>query len=401
MMDYGPFVNLALNAPGGAGGAAGGAADNNTFKAIAIPLGTNEAGRPSHGGRNEAPPASVCFDQDLLRYSAGWVDGFMDYEGVSFHGAHGRNPSIRGTLKWATVKGPGWANPADGSFADPRTPYDPKTEVRQGPLPAEWAKFKGIYRHGDQVVLSYTVGKAEVLETPGMTGEKGNVVFTRAFTVGASDKALVLNVANVDKATARVENGVATLTDDKGVTTAAGSSSGTAKVDAKDGAIRLTIPARGEATSFTLSVWSGPADGVGAFASSLGKSQPVDLHTFAKGGEGIWKETVETKVTAGKGDGAYVVDTYEPPFKNPYAAVVRFGGMDFLPDGKSAVLSTWQGDVWKVSDISGSPETVTWRRIASGLFEPLGLKVRDGEIFVHCRDGLWRLNDLNGDGEVD
>jgi hypothetical protein len=49
-------------------------------------------------------------------------------------------------------------------------------------------------------------------------------------------------------------------------------------------------------------------------------------------------------------------------------------------------------------DLAGG---LTWQRIASGLFQPLGLKVRDGEIFVCCRDQIVKLHDLNGDGETD
>jgi hypothetical protein len=44
---------------------------------------------------------------------------------------------------------------------------------------------------------------------------------------------------------------------------------------------------------------------------------------------------------------------------------------------------------------------LTWRRIASGLFQPLGVKFRDGELFVLCRDQLAKLVDLNADGETD
>jgi hypothetical protein len=48
-----------------------------------------------------------------------------------------------------------------------------------------------------------------------------------------------------------------------------------------------------------------------------------------------------------------------------------------------------------------APAELKWRRIASGLFQPLGVKFRNGELFVTCRDQLARLVDLNGDGEVD
>jgi hypothetical protein len=387
LMDYGPFLNLALMAKG--------PGTNNTFKAVAIPLGTNAEGEPSHAGRAENPPASVCFDEDNLRYSAGWTDGFIDYEGVTFKGTHGRNPAIRGEEKWGTMKRPGWANPADGSFKDPRTDVS-------GPLPADWAKFKGIYRNGNQVILSYTVGTATVLETPGMTGSGEDVVFTRTFTIGASDRPMVMTVADVEKGQASNENNVAMLSDGaKAVAAASGNLPAQAKLEAKDGSIRLTLPPHGEPMSFTLSIWGGAKEKAGVLTSALKKGESVDLSTFTKGGPGLWKQTVETKVTLGKNDQPYTVDSYDPPFKNPYKAIIRFGGFDFLPDGKTAAVSTWSGDVWLVSDISGSPEKVTWRRIASGMFEPLGLKVRDGEIFVHCRDGLWRLKDLNGDGEID
>jgi hypothetical protein len=213
---------------------------------------------------------------------------------------------------------------------------------------------------------------------------------------------MVMNVANAEKAEAGNENKIATLSNDKGVVAAASTNlPAGATLEAKDGSIRLNLPAHGESISFTLSIWGGAKEGLSAFSASLSKMEAVDLHNFTKGGAGIWKQSVETKAVMGKDDKAYTVDTFEPPFKNPYNAIVRFGGFDFLPDGKTAAVSTWSGDVWLVSDISGAPEKVTWRRIASGLFEPLGLKVRDGEIFVHCRDGLWRLKDLNGDGEID
>ena len=44
---------------------------------------------------------------------------------------------------------------------------------------------------------------------------------------------------------------------------------------------------------------------------------------------------------------------------------------------------------------------LTWQRIASGLFQPLGVKIVDGEIYITCRDQLVILHDLNGDGETD
>ena len=47
---------------------------NDANKGIAIRLGTN---------------AAMCFDQDLLRWSAGWTGGFISTKGVTFDGSHG------------------------------------------------------------------------------------------------------------------------------------------------------------------------------------------------------------------------------------------------------------------------------------------------------------------------
>ena len=81
---------------------------------------------------------------------------------------------------------------------------------------------------------------------------------------------------------------------------------------------------------------------------------------------------------------------------------MRPGGFDFTPDGKAAIVAMWNGDVWRVDGLMAkAPATLTWRRIASGLFQPLGVKFREGELFVLCRDQLAKLVDLNADGETD
>jgi hypothetical protein len=51
--------------------------------------------------------------------------------------------------------------------------------------------------------------------------------------------------------------------------------------------------------------------------------------------------------------------------------------------------------------MAAAPAMLRWRRIATGLFQPLGVKFRGDELFILCRDQLVRLRDLNGDGETD
>ena len=81
----------------------------------------------------------------------------------------------------------------------------------------------------------------------------------------------------------------------------------------------------------------------------------------------------------------------------------RVGGMDFLPDGR-LLISTWDslGAVYALRNVAiGDTTKIEIDRIASGLSEPLGLKVVDGEIFVLQKHELTQLIDHDGDDIAD
>jgi hypothetical protein len=101
----------------------------------------------------------------------------------------------------------------------------------------------------------------------------------------------------------------------------------------------------------------------------------------------------------GADHGPLAVDVLTSPEPNPWLARSRFTGLDFFSDGRLAVCC-WDGDVWLVEQ---QPDRVTlsWQRIASGLFQPLGLKIVNDTIHVLCRDQLAVLHDLNADSEID
>ena len=62
---------------------------------------------------------------------------------------------------------------------------------------------------------------------------------------------------------------------------------------------------------------------------------------------------------------------------------------------------TLDGDVWMVRGLQQPNGPITWKRFASGLHEPMTLAIRDDELHVFDRNGIWRLLDTNGDGEAD
>src|SRR3954469_24577214 len=82
----------------------------------------------------------------------------------------------------------------------------------------------------------------------------------------------------------------------------------------------------------------------------------------------------------------------------------QVSGLDFLPDGR-LVVSTWEGfsktkaNVYIVSNAqTGDATKVTYKKFADNLYEPLGVKVVDGKIYVLQKDQLSLLPDANNDG---
>ena len=89
-----------------------------------------------------------------------------------------------------------------------------------------------------------------------------------------------------------------------------------------------------------------------------------------------------------------------PPTTTPGSASSASAGSTSSTTATPPICSI-SGDVWVVSGIDDKLENLKWRRYATGLFQPLGLKIVDDVVYVLGRDQITRLHDLNGDGEAD
>jgi len=156
---------------------------------------------------------------------------------------------------------------------------------------------------------------------------------------------------------------------------------------------------------FTL--WStrtsdGSTEAIAKVKHSVEIDDPAaDLTIYTHGGPPRWPQILQTKSVTTPGNGAFIVDVLSRPTNNPWLAQLRFSGLDFYEDGKSMVVTSWDGDAWRVRGIDDPEGILSWQRIASGLFQPLGVKIVDGLIYITCRDQIVILHDLNGDGETD
>jgi putative heme-binding domain-containing protein len=615
-MDYGPSLVHTYEVPGGP--------LNFAYKGIAMRLDAGPGGVSR--GRHW-----MVFDHDTLRMAAGWSgQGFIDWNGIMFNGRHAIHPKVAGQVQFANPIGPGWANPENETFSDPR--LHGRDDRLYGPLPRKWAHYKGLYHHGQQTLVTYTVGNAEVLERPGLDQQGEQPVFLRSFHIGPRDREMILQVAHLPgeknqlqvlpegevsgqavlfgdlqtredpkpaaakpfrfdggsyfqvargadfnllnkdytvyariktrsdgtifcKTTTapewiadgktlfvrggrlgfdigwvgqvssrrRVNDGkwhevamtyqaksgkVRLYVDGKAdneavlrpkakvsghvvrvgytssnfpttsffkgdieavrfyqralteaeigklrTTTAADKTlvahwlpqqvqgdqvadqSGAKRVGlvargaapvgapaggvlaaglqpqlkgskwqvADNGNLRLRIPAGKQPLRFTL--WLGQAQEKEA-ARQLATAREIEgadenLLSLTQGGPPRWNQILKTEAVVGKGKGPFAVDVLTRPAPNPWLARVRLTGFDYVPGTDQILACTWDGDVWLVGGTDDVSKGLSWRRIASGLFQPLGLKIVDGKIYVTCRDQLVILHDLNGDGETD
>jgi putative heme-binding domain-containing protein len=437
-MDYGP--NLVMTLEVGSDGT------NFAYKGNAIRL---DAGP---GGVSQGRYWMV-YDYDTLRVAAAWSgEGFCDFRGINFNDEHNIHPRIVGQVHVTNPTGPGWGRPGGGDFEDVRLVG--RDGRRYGPLPRHWAHYKGMYYHGPHTIIEYTVGDTNVLEMPGVITASTAPVFTRIFNIGPRRNDLVLQVAHHHETGAQlaVENSIVVIgrasvvnepqtaatadatisnagTDEAqfadGKTAAAnGRVSGwtVAGIDGmngdatwciKDGNLRLKIPTGQRPLRFTLWLANvSQPDDVKPLADSIVIDQPsLDLAPLTKGGPARWPQVLTTDVVMGEDGGPFAVDVLTHPADNPWFCRLRLTGFDFTPDGNQAVVSEWDGSIWLVSGLKQLPDNTaaargrkvqtTWRRIASGLFQPLGVKVVHGKIYVTCRDQLCVLHDLNGDDEID
>ena len=394
-MDVGPFLSTSLGVP-----LAPATWKDPVYKAIVVRVGSKRQ-------------ASISYDTELLRATAGWT-GFVRFDPARF-GIIGA-PRPDGPITFVTPSLPGW------SLKDEFPNF--RADHRYGPLPKEVAHYEGLYRHGQRVVLRYSVQGIEmhedhsgepgavrprvdeskirgltpgspktslnrtILETPWLEETADAAALTRTWLIGPTKAALKMLVAD-PKARVQLHP----------------RSENAAIAPGHGGCHVLTIEPHDKPITIKLLIASSDVSEAAFDKLVAASPAPEDVLALTKPGPAIWGEPLITQGEVANSPTEYVVDTITLPFKNPFNALLFCGGHDFFPDGRAAVC-TLHGDVWIVEGIDEKLERITWRRFATGLFQPLGLKVvtRGNEppaIFVVGRDQITRLHDLNDDGEAD
>ncbi|RME93247.1 MAG: hypothetical protein D6766_08540, partial [Verrucomicrobia bacterium] len=274
-----------------------------------------------------------------------------------------------------------------------------------------WHHVALVYRHENGAVRLYVDGRpdaeGELRPKAPLPGEVLRLGFTapnfprQPWFRGLLDEVRVYGRALGSAEIARLAGRPAMAT---GILTAAvlGDAAGAVWLTDSPEHLRLQLPPSKRPRRLRLLLWRGEARARPAFDRLARSAEPPpDLSPLTRGGPPRWQPKLVTHGQLGSSDGPYAVDKITAPEDNPWHSWIRFGGVDFFSDLRRAALCTWSGDVWVVEGIDGNLDRLSWQRIATGLFQPLGLKIVDDQIYVLGRDQITRLHDLNGDGEAD
>ncbi len=347
MADYGPHLFGHFEAAPG----------NFAFKGLILPI-----DEPPAGGITRATHWAL-YDLDTLRLVTTWKGGFIDWNDLPYNGTHLVHAKITGTRTFLSTEQPAWAAPGGESFADPR---EEAVDTRfYGPLPKEHARYLGLSREG---VLRYEVQGVQIEESLALLD--GGVV-QRTFSIAPHEQP-IHHLAGPNQTPLRVIGAPALR-------------------PTPDGQV-LTLEPSSEPQTVHLLLGASQSilDGIEEPASAGARDRQPDLRTVPSP-----IRSIESPLPT--------ADIVVPQLtQNPWAAWIRPAGFDFLSDGTTAIVASWMGDVFRVENATGEPgESTTWMRIATGLHQPLGLKVVDNQIYVGARDQIVRLQDLDGDQITD
>jgi glucose/arabinose dehydrogenase/mono/diheme cytochrome c family protein len=364
-----------------------------------------DAGRAGEGlpTRNLTPRALIlnlgggywaAFDTDLLRIAAMWrgsgvtpralAPGSYQTPDRKTPGGQTPSPEPDGKVWLATGIYPGWQVGEQPSLVDPREPAPTVDEVGRGPLSEEAGRFKAVRLVGRSVVLEYTVGRSNVREW--ITAQPSRAAsaaapasIVRYFEIDPSPSSLWLMIGSTARGTAAAPcpgPGGSELAMDTISTST-------------DAVLAVRVPPHRTPLQFCVAVAASSSIPTPAF-QPLPSAMPAPR----------WSQDVTTAVTKSTSQEPFVVDDVALPVPNPWRRNVRTSDIQFMKDG-TGVSVTLDGDVWLARGLDQPEGPVRWRRFTSGLHEPMTVAIRDEQIYVFDRNGIWRLRDTNGDGEAD
>ena len=334
----------------------------------------------------------ACWDIELLRLALLWegpgitpvsmAQGSYHRAGAKAPEGQDLLPQMLGTPWLANGIYPGWQAGERPTLTDPRPPGPDTREVGRGPLPPAAGRFQAVRLTQSGLRLEYEVNGASICEWMSSEIVAGHRQVRRRFQLEGVRQPLWLVLGRSG----------AQETQRPQISLSAGPSfqKFVAIRESPDGFALVQVAPSTRAIEFSL-----------LLALTTPATNQLDANMATDKADRLrWKERITTQGRLSAAKAAYVLDDIPLPLANPWRRNVRLADLAFFADGRAAAV-TFDGEVWLISGLAGDLSAVHWQRFAAGLHEPLSLCIRDGEIYVFDRNGIWRLRDTDGKGEAE
>ena len=335
---------------------------------------------------------AVMFDSERCAAVAGFTAAFLRTDPARFGLL--RKPQLEGQMQFYVPPAKAWRgghiNGASSLQALDRRSLD----------------YQGLHLHGDDALLVYHVAGATVRDLSRLEQSQELAAIARTVETDSPLKDVVLTVAEMPMTPKSHDSqGIEAVYSEDGDTIRAIAlhpSSNGVKLAIHENDVLLEF-SPDQAVRAHWFCWTGDVARLPEFFE-LVRSAPAApaLEPLERPGPARWGEPLVTHGTlaADAGSEPYVIDTVTIPYDNPFRALFFVSGIDFFQNGDAAVC-TAHGDVWRVGGLDATLNRITWQRFATGLYQPLGLKIVKDQVVVLGRDQLTRLYDENEDGEAD
>lgn len=256
-------------------------------------------------------------------------------------------------------------------------------------------EYIGMHDADGGAIFSYKVKGSAVLDS--VEALKGsNFLRTLEFANGTNAAITLALFEASDKNLKSTKNGLSGVSPD-GKRPWSVKVVGDAKLVVENQMLVLVLSKQSKAAQVKLYLGTNETE-VTANHANAGKSFSLAKRSMVR--KKRWDKAITVKGTLGKNDKAYVVDDIPLPMNTVNKSLMFMTDIAFDTSGK-AYVSTLMGEVWQASGIDDTLNKVVWKKIATGLNQPFGLKIWGGKIHVLEREQITYLEDSNKDGEID
>ena len=313
-----------------------------------------------------AGPGSV-YDHDTLRFAAAWTgQGFIDWNGINFNGQHQVHPRIAGKRGVRQPDRARLGRPGDRQLRRPSrcaaATAGPTARCRDA-----WSHYRGLYRHGDRI--GPRVHRRRGRDPRDARGSRPtrrariDPVFTRTLNIGRSPHDLETH--------RRARR-------DRPSPGQAGRRRGRVQLDrATSGIVMLRVPAAATPVELKLLMARGAPRIARRLRAQVAPAR-VARRRSRRAARALARAADDPAVDRPRRR-ALRRRRPDRPRGQPLALPAAALGLR-LPARRPHARRSAPGTATSGSStgVDRPEKGLTWRRIASGLFQPLGLKIVDG-----------------------